>query len=155
MNKGKPENSFNIAKNQEFETITSCHFKNLIFPQSTWNLISSRNLKRLHPLPILCSYFRFFLKRFLRRYSKPGHGNLVLTTSTVQAELSKLNFSFDDIRTYFLQVLWACWQIAFVMLKRFWHPLFLTDNIKRDRICTYQNFLHCASSFEWTSYKNL
>ena len=50
LNKGKPENSFNIAKNQEFELITSCHFKNLISPKPTWNsqwsLISSRNLKR-------------------------------------------------------------------------------------------------------------
>ena len=50
MNKRKPENSLNIAKNQEFELITSCLFKNLISPKPTWNsqwnLISSRNLKR-------------------------------------------------------------------------------------------------------------
>ena len=31
-------------------------------------------------------------KRFLGKCSKPGHGNLVLITSTVQAEFSKLNF---------------------------------------------------------------
>ena len=30
---------------------------------------------------------------------------LVLITSIVQVELSKLNFNFDDIRTNFLQVL--------------------------------------------------
>ena len=49
----------------------------------------------------------FFLKkkRFLRKFSKLGHGNLVLITLTVQVELSKLNFNSDDIRTYFLQVL--------------------------------------------------
>ena len=35
LNKGRPENSFNIAKNQEFELITSCHFKNLISPKPT------------------------------------------------------------------------------------------------------------------------
>ena len=34
-NKGKSEKSFNIAKNQEFELITSCHFKNLISPKPT------------------------------------------------------------------------------------------------------------------------
>ena len=33
--------------------------------------------------------------------SKPGHGNLILITSTVQVELSKLNFNFiDDIRSF-------------------------------------------------------
>ena len=51
LNKGKPsENPFNIAKNQEFELITSRHFKNLIFPKPAWNsqwsLIPSINLKR-------------------------------------------------------------------------------------------------------------
>ena len=61
-----------------------------------------------------CSYFArisdsFFKKRklenaFLRKCSKPGHGNLVLITSTVQVELSMLKFNFDDLRTYFLQV---------------------------------------------------
>ena len=56
---------------------------------------------------------------FLRNSSKPGHGNLVLITSTVQAELSKLIFNFDDIRTYFLQILRDCRQITFVMLNGF------------------------------------
>ena len=41
---------FNISKNQEFELITSCHFKNLISPKPAWNsqwsLIPSTNLKR-------------------------------------------------------------------------------------------------------------
>ena len=55
-------------------------------------------------LPILRPNFRFFC-RFLRKYSKPEHENLVLITSTVQAELSKLKFSFDDVRTIFFQVL--------------------------------------------------
>ena len=84
----------------------------------------------------------FFLKkRFLRKSSKPGHGNPVLIT-TVQAELSKLNFNFDDIRTYFLQVLRDCRQITFVTLNGFCQltktptPLFLMDNIKMDRILT-------------------
>ena len=49
LNRGKPENSF-IAKNQKFELITSCYFKNLISTKPTWNslwsLISSRHLKR-------------------------------------------------------------------------------------------------------------
>ena len=42
----------------------------------------------------------FFLKktRFLRNSSKPGHGNLVLITLTVQVELSKLNFNFHDYK---------------------------------------------------------
>ena len=59
-----------------------------------------------HTSPI----FHFFLKkkRFLRKSSKPGHGNLVIITVTVQVELSKLNFNFDDVRTCFLQVLRDC-----------------------------------------------
>ena len=84
--------------------------------------------------------FFFFLKRFLRKSIKPGDGNLVLITSTVQVELSKLNFNFDDIRTYFLEVLRDCRQITFVTLNGFCPlskknptPLFLADNIKMDR----------------------
>ena len=51
LNKGKPaESPFNIAKNQEFELITSRHFKNLISPKPAWirqwSLIPSRNLRR-------------------------------------------------------------------------------------------------------------
>ena len=43
-------------------------------------------------------YYLFFLKkRILRKSSKPGHGNLVLITSTVQVELSKLKFNYDNI----------------------------------------------------------
>ena len=72
-------------------------------------------------------YFRFFLKKktILRKsgkpghVSKPGHGNLVLITSTLQVELSKLSFNFDDIRTYFLQVLRNCRQTTFVTLNGF------------------------------------
>ena len=38
LNKSKPfENPFNIAKNTEFEVITSRHFKNLISPKPAWN----------------------------------------------------------------------------------------------------------------------
>ena len=65
MNKGKPENSFNIAKNQEFELITSCHFKNLISPKSAWNsqwiLIPSRNLKQQHHFAHISDFL--FLKK--------------------------------------------------------------------------------------------
>ena len=65
-----------------------------------------------------CPYFAYISdlkkKRFLRKSSKPGHGNLVLITSTVQVEHSKLNFNFDDIRTYFLQALRGCRQITLV-----------------------------------------
>ena len=95
-----------------------------------------------------CSYFArisdsFFKKRFLRKCSKPGHGNLVLITSTVQVELSKLNFNFDDITAYVLQVLRDCRQITFDTLNGFClsskkktTSLFLMDNIKLDRIIT-------------------
>ena len=103
-----------------------------------------KKFKAIASLPILRPYFSFFFKeRFFRKSSKPGHGNLVLITSTVQVELSKLNFNFDDIRTYFLQVLRDCWQIIFVTFNGFCPfkqknptPLFLTDNIKMDRILT-------------------
>ena len=109
MNKGRPsDNPFNNAKNQEFELITSRHFKNLISPKPAWNsqwsLIPSRNPDSItsHTSPI----FQIFLKEsFLAKSSKPGHGNLVLITSTVQVELSKLNFNVDDVRINFLQVL--------------------------------------------------
>ena len=62
--------------------------------------------KAIASLPILLPYFRLFFKkkkkkRFLRKLSKPGHGNLVLIASTVQVELSKLNFNFIDyIRSF-------------------------------------------------------
>ena len=58
----------------------------------------------LLPIAYFAHISDFFKERFLRKSSKPGHGNLVLFTSTVQVELSKLNFNFDDI-TNFLQVL--------------------------------------------------
>ena len=98
--------------------------------------------KAIASLPLLCPYFRFSLKkRFLRKSSKPGHRNLVLITSTVQTELSKLNFNFEDTRTYCLQVLRDCRQITFVTLNEFCllskkksTPMFLTENIKMDRI---------------------
>ena len=65
-----------------------------------------------------------------------------------------------------------CQQIIFVILNRFCllsnptpHPptpsVFSTDNIKMDRIPKPKSdekhipFLHCISSFEGTSYKNL
>ena len=108
-----------------------------------------KKFKAIASLPILRPYFSFFFKeRFFRKSSKPGHGNLVLITSTVQVELSKLNFNFDDIRTYFLQVLRNCQQITFVTLNgfcllskknSFCHNafcLFLMDNIKMNRILT-------------------
>ena len=53
-----------------------------------------------------------FKKRFLRKSSKPGLGNLVLIE--LQVELSKLKFSYDDIRTNFLQVL--LWFFKIVVL---------------------------------------
>ena len=95
-----------------------------------------------------CSYFAhisdfFKKKRFLRKSSKTGHENLVLITSTVQVELSKLNFNFDDLRTYFLQVLRDCRQITFVMLNGFC-PL-----------SKKKNFFYIVSSFKATCYKNL
>ena len=63
-----------------------------------------KKFKAIASLPILRPYFSFFFKeRFFRKSSKPGHGNLVLITSTVQVELSKLNFNFDDIRTNFFK----------------------------------------------------
>ena len=106
-----------------------------------------KKFKAIASLPILRPYFSFFFKeRFFRKSSKPGHGNLVLITSTVQVELSKLNFNFDDVRTCFLQVLRDCRQITFVMLNEFCpsrkkkkHPLIPTDNIMIDRIYIYTN----------------
>ena len=99
---GKPVNSFNVSENQEIGLNTSCHIhhhvKNLNSPKPTWksqwSLISS-----------LPSFFTSQL--YFRKSSKPGHENLVLVTSTVQVELSKLSFNSDDIRTYFLLFLLA------------------------------------------------
>ena len=84
-----------------------------------------KKFKAIASLPILRRYFNLkkYIYIFLRKSSKPGpgHGNLVLTTSTFQAELSKLNFNFDDIRTYFLKkkILFYCRQITFVPLNGF------------------------------------
>ena len=61
LNKGKPsENTFNIAKNQEFELITSRHIKNLISPKPAWNSQSVESnsfekFKMIASLPI--AYF--------------------------------------------------------------------------------------------------
>ena len=46
----------------------------------------------------ISDFFFIKKKRFLRKCSKPGHGNLVLITSTAQVENSKLNFNYDDIK---------------------------------------------------------
>ena len=63
---------------------------------------SFEEFKAIASLPLLRPYFSFFLtKRFLRKSGKPGPENLVLITSTVQVELSNLNFNVDDIKTNF------------------------------------------------------
>ena len=64
---------------------------------------SFEKFKAIKSLLILLPYFRYFCKkkRFLLKSSKPGHENLVLITSTVQIELSTLNFNFDDKRNNF------------------------------------------------------
>ena len=96
-------------------------------------MISPSDSITVHTSPI----FQIF---FLKKDFSENHGNLVLIT-TVQVELSKFNFNFDDIRTHFLQVLRDCRQhssrlMDFVHWAKNAHPLFLTDNIKMDRILT-------------------
>ena len=70
-----------------------------------------KRFKVIASLPMLTPYLRIFSKKkgFSENVVNPD--NLVLTTSTVQVELSKLNLNFDDIRTYFLRVLRDCWQM--------------------------------------------
>ena len=68
MNKGKPsEDPFTIAKNQEFELITSHHFKSLICPkppmEQSVESNSSEKFKAIASLPILGLYFKFFLEK--------------------------------------------------------------------------------------------
>ena len=63
---------------------------------------SFEKFKAIASRPILWPYFRL---KNIRKSSKPGPVNLFLITSTVQIELSKLNFNFDDIKTNFLEVL--------------------------------------------------
>ena len=95
-----------FAKNQEFELITSCHLKNIIFPKPTWNSLWSLISSSDGINPHTSSMFQIFFleKRFLRESSKPGHGNLVIITSTVQVGLSKWNFNFDDIKTHLMDL---------------------------------------------------
>ena len=121
---------------------------------------SFERFQAIASLPILCPYFRLFLKNwFLWKSSKPGHWNLVLITSTVQVELSKLNYNFDDIRTYFLQALRDCRQIAFAVFNRFYPlskpppppPSALNRKYRipsKIKWKIYNLFLHCISSFE-------
>ena len=103
LNKSKPsENPFNIANWLHHLILKILSLQNPAW-KSQWSmwLIPSRNLKQYHH----CPHFRLFFKEiFLRKSSKTGHGNLGLISSTVQVELSKLNFNFDDIRTNSLQV---------------------------------------------------
>ena len=152
MNKGKPENSFNIAKNQELELIiskihTEKSMKSNFFKK--FKVIAST----AHTSPIFQIFFFFERrKRFLRKW------NLVLITSTVQVELSKLNYNFDDIRTYFLQALRDCRQIAFVVFNRFCPlskkkptPPALNGKYRipsKIKWKIHNLFLHCISSFE-------
>ena len=109
-----------------------------------------KKFKVIASLPILC-HFRFKKKnRFLRKSSKPGHGNLVLITSTIQVELSKLNFNFDDIKTYFLQVLRDCWQIIFVTLNGFSYKN-LYDTVTRSFIswCHFSQVFRTLFNTVW------
>ena len=81
---------------------------------------SFEKFKAISSLPSISDYFSVFLcpyfrlkkkqknKGFFKKSSKPGHGTLVLITSTVQVELWKLNINFDVIRTNSLQVLTYC-----------------------------------------------
>ena len=89
---------FNIVKNQEFELITSSHFKNLIPPKgNTHGTVSEtvfnsgtifKKFKAIASMPILRLYFRFFLKKdFSEIPVNLGMGILVLITSSVQVEI--------------------------------------------------------------------
>ena len=160
MNKGKTENSVNTTKNQEFELITSCHFKNLSKTHTEQSVESNffTKFKAIASLPMHISpTFQTFYKKKDFPENPVNLGILVIITSTVQVELSKLNFNFDDIRTYFLQVLRNCQQITFVTLNgfcllskkiSFCHNafcLFLMDNIKMNRILT--NIIYIVFQF--------
>ena len=74
-------------------------------------------------------------KRFLRKSSESGHGNLVLITSTIQVERSKSKFDSDDIGTYSLQVLRDSRQITFVTLNAFC-PLSKKQKQKYPPLCS-------------------
>ena len=84
----------------------------------------------------------FFKKIFLRKSSKPGHGNLVL-----------YNFNCSSWTFKVKRQLWWCknlfsssWQITFVTVNGFCplsnpSPMFLTDNNKMDRILTKRFYI--------------
>ena len=62
------ENPFNNIKNQEFELITSHHFKNLISPKPAWDiqwsLVNSfEKFKVIASLPILFAHISDFFKK--------------------------------------------------------------------------------------------
>ena len=89
---------FNIVKNQEFELITSSHFKNLISPKGnphgtvSETVFSSgtvfKKFKVIASMPILRLYFRFKKKKdFSDIPVNLGMGVLVLITSSVQVEI--------------------------------------------------------------------
>ena len=73
-----------------------------------------------------------------------------------------MNFNFGDKGTYFLQVLKDHREITFVTLNGFCplskkkkQPPPVPKEKYQDGGSTDQNFLHCVSSFDGTSYKNL
>ena len=89
---------FNIVKNQEFELITSSHFKNLISPKGNPHGTVSetvfnsgtvfKKFKMIASMPILRLYFRFKKKKdFSDIPVNLGMGVLVLITSSVQVEI--------------------------------------------------------------------
>ena len=110
----------------------ACSMKLLVSIMSLW-IPSKLSLWRsflLSTLTVVYSHFTQYIYIYIYKRLKPrklGHWNLVLITSTVElnfqlncwVELSKLNFNFDNIRTYFLQVLRDCWQITFFTLNGF------------------------------------
>ena len=90
---------FNIVKNQEFELITSSHFKNLISPKGNPHGTVSETVFNsgtvfkkfkvlIASMPILRVYFRFKKKKdFSDIPVNLGMGVLVLITSSVQVEI--------------------------------------------------------------------
>ena len=89
---------FNIVKNQEFELITSSHFKNLISPKGNPHGTVSetvfnsgtvfKKFEVIASMPILRLYFRFKKKKdFSDIPVNLGMGVLVLITSSVQVEI--------------------------------------------------------------------
>ena len=75
------ENSFNIAKNEKIELITSRHFKNLISPKLAWNSqpVESNSFKKFKVIQSMPIAYFAHISDFFKTKLEQNRSELILT----------------------------------------------------------------------------